>query len=301
LLIVGAGDIAQRALPQLVRRFTVFAMTRSEAGAKALLGLGVTPVLADLDRPDSMRELPAADVLLHAAPPQLKGARDDRTRNLVNAIARAAKGALPRRVVYISTSGVYGDCRGAHIDEARMTNPGTDRARRRCDAEQVLAEWTGRHDGTLVVLRAPGIYGDNRFPLARLREGTPVLTREDDVFTNHIHAEDLAAMVVRALQLGRTAPQRAAGVFNASDDRAMPMGAWFDLVADRYGLPRPPRVARAQAAGCIPPMMLSFMNESRRLDNRRIKQAFDLQLRYPTVFDGVPQMSQMSHLHRVQP
>ena len=89
LLIVGTGDIAQRALPQLVRKFTVFAMTRSEAGVKTLSGMGVTPVLADLDRPDSLRQLPVTDVVLHSAPPQLKGARDDRTRNLVNALEHA--------------------------------------------------------------------------------------------------------------------------------------------------------------------------------------------------------------------
>ncbi len=282
LLIVGTGDIAQRALPQLVRQFTVFAMTRSEAGVKALSGLGVTPVLADLDRPDSLRELPAADVLLHAAPPQLKGARDDRTRNLVNAIARAAKGALPRRVVYVSTSGVYGDCRGAHVDETRMTNPGTDRARRRCDAEQVLAEWTGRHGATLVVLRAPGIYGDNRFPLARLREGTPVLTREDDVFTNHIHAEDLAGICAAALDDGVPG-----GIYNTVDDSTILMGDWMDLVADGFGLPRPPRILRSEARERIPAPMLSFMSESRRLVNKRLKRDMGYVLRFPTVADGV--------------
>ncbi len=282
LLIVGTGDIAQRALPQLVRKFTVFAMTRSEAGVKTLSGMGVTPVLADLDRPDSLRQLPVTDVVLHSAPPQLKGARDDRTRHLVNALEHAGKGAPPSRVVYISTSGVYGDCRGAHVDESRLTNPGTDRARRRCDAEQVLTDWTGRLGAALVVLRAPGIYGDNRFPLNRLRGGTPVLTRDDDVFTNHIHAEDLAGICIAALD-----KQVPGGIYNTVDDSAILMGDWMDLVADGFGLPRPPRVPRSEARARIPAPMLSFMSESRRLVNGRLKRDMGYVLRFPTVADGV--------------
>lgn len=284
LLIVGTGDIARRALPQLLRLFKVTAMLRSADRAQGLPP-SVAPLLADLDRVDSLAELPAVECLLHSAPPQLQGNRDERTRTLLAALEAAevrSGHGLPRRVVYVSTSGVYGDCAGALVDESRPPNPGTDRARRRCDAEEVLAAWCARHGAALVVLRAPGIYGDDRFPLQRLRAGTPVLVREDDVYTNHIHAEDLAAICVAALDA-----RVPGGIYNTVDDSSILMGDWMDLVADAFGLPRPPRIRRSEAAARIAAPMLSFMSESRRLENARLKHEMGYVLRHPTVADGV--------------
>lgn len=280
LLIVGAGDIARRALPALLARYAVAALVRGSPAA--LADRGVHTVAGDLDRPGSLEPLTlAADVLLHAAPPTGSGTRDERTRNLVAVLAGARM--LPRRVVYISTSGVYGDCSGAWVDESRRVHPQTDRARRRVDAEQVLADW-GRGAGVeIVVLRVPGIYAADRLPLERLKKGTPALRAEEDVYTNHVHADDLAAICVRALE--RDAP---AGLYNAADDTEMRMGDYFDLVADRVGLARPPRVSRAAAEQAIAPAALSFMRESRRLVNRRLKETLGMRLRYPTVFEGVP-------------
>jgi nucleoside-diphosphate-sugar epimerase len=280
LLIVGAGDIARRALPALRARYATTALVRGSPSA--LADRGVQTLAGDLDRPESLAPLAlAADVLLHAAPPTASGARDERTRNLVAALAGARM--LPRRVVYISTSGVYGDCGGAWVDEARPVRPQTDRARRRVDAEQVLADW-GRSRGVeIVVLRAPGIYAADRLPLERLKSRTPVLRAEEDVYTNHVHPDDLAAICVRALE--RDAP---AGCYNAADDTAMKMGDYFDFVADRLGLARPPRVSRAEAEAAIPPPLASFMRESRRLDNRKLKAQLGIRLKYPTVREGVP-------------
>ncbi len=277
LLIVGAGDIARRALPALLARYETTALVRGSPAA--LVDRGVRIVAGDLDRPESLTL--AADVLLHAAPPNESGSRDARTRNLVAALAGARM--LPRRVVYISTSGVYGDCGGAWVDESRPVHPETDRARRRVDAEQVLVDW-GRSSGVeVVVLRAPGIYAADRLPVGRLKKGTPVLQAEDDVYTNHVHADDLAAICVRALE--RDAP---AGLYNAVDDTEMKMGDYFDFVADRVGLARPPRVSRVEAEQAIPPALLSFMRESRRLENRKMKALLGIRLKYPTVRDGVP-------------
>lgn len=280
LLIVGAGDIARRALPALLARYATTALVRGTP--VPLADRGVRAVAGDLDRPESLAALAvAADVLLHAAPPTESGARDARTRNLVAALAGARM--LPRRVVYISTSGVYGDCGGAWVDESRPVHPETDRARRRADAEQVLGDW-GRSSGVeIVVLRAPGIYAADRLPVERLKKGTPVLRAEDDVYTNHVHADDLAAICVRALE--RDAP---AGLYNAVDDTEMKMGDYFDFVADRVGLARPPRVSRAEAEAAIPPALASFMRESRRLENRKMKALLGIRLKYPTVRDGVP-------------
>lgn len=277
LLIIGCGDVARRALPCLQGRYAVHALVRTPQAADELRRNGVTPHLGDLDQPASLASLAGvADLVAHLAPPGRTSARDERTRNLLQALSR---GMLPRRLLYLSTSGVYGDCGGARVDESRPLAPQTERARRRADAERQLADWPA----DTVILRVPGIYAADRLPLERLQRGTPVLRAEDDVYTNHIHAEDLAGALVVAL-----AHAPAGAVYNVSDDSELKMGDWFDLVADRHGLPRPPRIARAEAGRHIPPLLLSFMNESRRLSNRRIKQELPWQLRYPTVYDGLP-------------
>jgi len=265
LLIAGFGDIARRALERLERRFEVVRLARS---------YGV-----DLDRPGSF-SLPAAEALLHCAAPPLEGITDTRTANLLAALEKGR--ILPARLVYVSTSGVYGDCAGARVDESRPPAPQTERARRRLDAETQLVQWSEKRGIALVVLRVPGIYAADRLPLERLRARTPVLRPEDDAYTNHIHAEDLAAIVCRALEAD--AP---AGVYNAADDTEMKMGDWFDLVADTHGLPRPPRVPREAAPQKIPAALLSFMQESRRLDNTRLKNVLGIRLRYPTVREGL--------------
>jgi nucleoside-diphosphate-sugar epimerase len=188
-------------------------------------------------------------------------------------------------LVYGSTTGVYGDCGGAQFDETRAVNATTDRARRRVDAEAQV-RWFGRQTGARVtVLRIPGIYAADRVgghPRERLLRGTPVLAREDDVFTNHIHADDLARACVAALVRGL--PQR---VVHASDDTDLRMGDYFDLAADLCGLPKPPRISRDAARTALPPMLLSFMSESRRLSNARLKLELRLKLRYPTVAEGI--------------
>ncbi len=265
LLIAGFGDIARRAAPTLERRFEVARLSRAYG--------------CDLDRPDTL-SLEGGQALLHCAPPPDDGETDTRTANLLAALEKAR--ILPARVVYVSTSGVYGDCHGERVDESRPPAPRTARAARRADAERRMTEWCGSHAAALTVLRVPGIYAADRLPLERLRAGTPVLRAEDDVYANHIHADDLAMIVARALE--DDAP---AGIFNSNDDSGLKMGEWFDLVADTYGLPRPPRIPRAQAAGKIPPGLLSFMSESRRLDNRRLKQVLGARLRYPTVYEGL--------------
>ncbi|MDH4175250.1 MAG: SDR family NAD(P)-dependent oxidoreductase [Betaproteobacteria bacterium] len=267
LLIAGYGDIARRAMPRLQARYVVQALSRRHG--------------FDLDRPETLAGLAAGDAVLHCAPPPPKGVADTRTAYLLAALAKGR--ILPARVVYVSTSGVYGDCGGARVDETRAVQPQTDRARRRVDAERQLAQWCSERAVALVILRAPGIYAADRLPLERLRRGTPVLRSEEDVYTNHIHAEDLAAIAVRALE--DDAP---GGTYNASDDSEIRMGDWLDLVAERTGLARPPRVARSEAAGRIAPELLSFMNESRRLANRRMKEELGVRLCYRTVFEGVP-------------
>ena len=288
LLIAGCGDVALRAAPLLQAHYRLLGMYRRPENRESLRLQGITPVFGDLDIPDSLSKISGlAHAVLHLAPPPNLGRHDNRTANLLAALTRTRRpktkikaAMLPQRLVYISTSGVYGDCEGRLVDETHVLNPQTERALRRVDAERQLRSWGLRTGVSVSILRVPGIYAGNRLPLARLRDGIPALLPEQDSFTNHIHADDLARIVVAALRLAR--PGR---VYHACDDSHLKMGEYFDLIADRFGLPRPPRVSRAEAAGQISPGMLSFMRESRRLINTRLKHELHVNLRYPTVRD----------------
>jgi nucleoside-diphosphate-sugar epimerase len=275
LLIVGCGDVGMRLIPLLRSRFRVFALTSQPERLSELRSAGVIPILGNLDNPQSLYRLKGlADIVVHLAPPPMQGSLDQRTRNLVAILPRHG------RLVYVSTTGVYGDCKGAYFDETRPVAPVNARAERRVDAERVLRRWARRHEGKLSILRVPGIYAADRLPLERLRQGTPALLDADDVYTNHIHADDLAQII--ALALFRAQPLR---VYHTVDDSALKMGDYFDQVATAFKLPPPPRVPRAELSKQVSPMLLSFMSESRRLSNQRMKTELGVRLRWPAVSD----------------
>jgi len=283
LLIVGCGDVGLRVVRLLAGRWRVLALTSSAGRMPELRAAGALPLHGDLDRPASVARLAGlADAVLHLAPPPVTGATDARTRHLVAALARSSR---VRRLVYGSTSGVYGDRAGALTDETARPRPATDRARRRVDAESRLRHFGRAHAVAVTLLRIPGIYALDRAggdPRDRVARGTPVLAAGDDVHTSHIHADDLARACVAALHRGR--PQRAV---NVVDDSALLMGDYFDLVADRFAMARPPRLSRDAAAAVLSPLQMSFLAESRRLVNTRLKNELRLALRYPTVHDGL--------------
>ncbi|MBT9495175.1 MAG: SDR family oxidoreductase [Paucibacter sp.] len=283
LLIVGCGDIGMRVLQRVHRSWQMLALTSNPARVHELRAAGARPLLGNLDLPQTLLRLAGlADAVLHLAPPAATGAEDRRTANLLRALAR---GAPPKCIVYASTTGVYGDCGGARFDESRLTAPGTDRARRRVDAEQRVRRFGAEFGVRATILRIPGIYASDRaggHPRERLLRGSPVLRREDDVFTNHIHADDLARACVRALS--RELSQR---VVHVCDDSEMLMGDYFDLAADLCGMPRPQRLDRVQMRQLMSPMQFSFMSESRRLINTRLKTELGLRLHYGQVADGL--------------
>lgn len=281
LLIVGCGDVGMRLLPLVRDRFRVFAVTSDPSRQAELRAAGAIPVVANLDQPASLASLSGlASTIVHLAPPQSEGSRDRRTRNLTAILPDHAT------LVYVSTTGVYGNCDGARFDETRPVDPQNPRARRRVDGEQVLRAWARRSAGRLSILRVPGIYADNRLPIERLQKGTPALLTEDDVYTNHIHADDLARIIAAAIYRGM--PNR---IYHAVDDSDMRMGEYFDAVADAFGLARPPRLPRAELQKIVSPMLLSFMSESRRLKNQRIKEELGIQFRYPQVNDALAKMT----------
>jgi nucleoside-diphosphate-sugar epimerase len=273
LLVIGCGDVGMRLLPRLRGHFRIFALTSSRQRFDELRQAGAVPILGDLDQAHTLARLGRlARRIVHLAPPASHGEHDSRSRRLVAILPEGS------HMVYVSTTGVYGNCQGAQIDEARPVAPVNARARRRVDAERVLRAWASRSGSRLSILRVPGIYAEDRLPIERLQRGTPALVAEDDVYTNHIHADDLARII--RLALVRGLPQR---IYHAVDDSELKMGDYFDLVADAKGLPRPPRLARAQLKAQVTPMMLSFMSESRRLDNLRIKRELGVRLQWPDV------------------
>lgn len=276
LLIIGCGDIALRTLPLLQGRYQLYALVRNSAKADGLRRLGVTPILGDLDDRRSLFKIAGlADVVLHFAPPARQGHLDTRTCNLLSALSTRL---LPSRLIYISTSGVYGDCGGDIVSETRPVRPQSDRARLRVSAERQIRTWATRNHVNANILRVPGIIAEDRLPVDRIKAGTPAIVASEDGYSNHIHADDLARCAIAALRHAK--PNR---VYHTVDDDEMKMGDYFDMIADAFKLPRPPRLSRADAQRAVSPMVWSFMNESRKLTNLRMKQELKVTLRHPTV------------------
>ena len=283
VLLIGCGDIGLRAARALRPRVRLLALTSSPSRRDALRERGITPLAGNLDQPGTLKRLAGlATRVLHLAPPPGEGSGDPRTVALMQALRRRSP---PISVSYGSTSGVYGDCAGAAVRETRALQARTPRAQRRVAAERAMRHWGRASRVRVSLLRIPGIYAPDReggTPRERLLRGTPVLQPSDDVYTNHIHADDLARACVAALWRGKA--QR---VYNVNDDSALKMGDYFDLAADLYGLSRPPRLSRSEATTQLSPMLLSFMSESRRMDNTRMKRELRLVLCYPTVGAGL--------------
>jgi nucleoside-diphosphate-sugar epimerase len=273
VLVLGCGDVGLRFVRAYADRLRIVGVVRRDEAADAVRAAGGVPLRADLDRRPSLRRLAGvAPRVLHSAPPPTEGRDDPRTRRALAAL-RGAKAW-----VYLSTTGVYGDCGGAFFDESRPVAPRNDRAVRRVAAERRLRRAAARGSIRATVLRVPGIYALERLPIERLQRGTPALIDADDVHTNHIHADDLARIAHAALWRGRS--QR---TVHAVDASAMKMGEYFDAVARAFGLPPAPRLPREALRAAVSPMLWSFMSESRRLDDRRLRRELRVRLRWPTV------------------
>lgn len=292
VFIVGCGQIGGLVARRWkARGARVSALARSANSATRLREMGVRPVAGDLDRPECLHGLPLSGALIYYfAPPPARGQQDTYMRAFTAALTDEP---LPTRVVYISTSGVYGDARGEWVDEQTPPNPGTDRARRRLDAETTLRQWGINHNVPVVILRVGGIYGPGRLPVERLKKGLPVLREEESLYTNRIHSEDLADICVAAAERGR--PD---AVYNVSDGQNGTMTEYFNAVADKLGLPRPPTVSMEEARRVMSPAMLSYLTESRRMENRRMVEELAVTLRYPDLEAGLGAIDAEEELRR---
>lgn len=282
VLIVGCGDIGRRVAVLLqAEGHSVTGLVRSESSATLLRNHGINAVCLDLDTEPPFRDWTAgyADIFYFAPPPP-GGERDPRMAAFLRALQQESP---PRRMVYISTSAVYGDCQGEWITEAQPVRPATARGQRRLDAERRLIAWAQQTGCEWSILRVPGIYGPGKLPLQRLRAGLPVVREADAPWTNRIHADDLAAICVAAMHSDKTDT-----VYNVSDGHPSNMTDYFFRVSDAAGLPRPPVVTREEAQQVLSPGMLSFLQDSRRMDNRKILEELGIRLRYPDLGSGLP-------------
>jgi nucleoside-diphosphate-sugar epimerase len=276
-LIIGAGDVAQRMMPLLKHRVRLFALCRHPEKAHFWRQLGAIPILGDLDDPKSLTRIAGvADGIFHFAPPNMTGTKDIRTRHLISALSRCH--SVPQSIVYISTTGVYGDYQGQWVNETTPTKPTSSRAKRRVDAENQLRDFARRTGASLTILRAPGIYAENRLPLNRLKEQLPTIQDNEDSWSNHIHALDLA----RAAILSMHQPFNSR-VFNTVDDEPMQIGTFYDMLADFFDYARPQRLSRNQVKNMISEISWSFMAESRKIANMRLTQELGFSFFYPSV------------------
>lgn len=283
VLIVGCGDVGLRVARLLTPQVRVLALTSTAQRVPLMRSAGILALSGNLDQGSQLRRLAGmAQRVLYLAPPDPEGKSDGR---LVAFTQATRLRAPPKVLIYASTSGVYGDCEGAWVTESTAIYPTTPRAQRRAHAE-ATTRFFGRSAGVRAsVLRVPGIYANDReggTPLARLQKDAPVLREDEDVYTNHIHADDLARACVLALWRGKS--QRS---YNINDDTNMKMGNYLDAAADLYGLPRSTRMTKEELKNEVSVMQLSFMNESRRLVNLRMKKELGLRLRYPSALDGL--------------
>lgn len=281
VLIVGCGDIGLRVARILqASSCKVAGLVRSAEGAERLRGCKVEPVMGDLDDAESLAGLPVrGKVIFYLAPPPGGGPVDGRMRRFCAAVGGAA---VPDKIVYMSTSGVYGDCGGDRVTEETPVNPQTSRAQRRVDAETTLLEWGRANKVPVVILRVTGIYGPGRLPLARLQQGHPVLNEKESPPTNRIHADDLAAVCVAAAEKAADGE-----IFNVSDGQAGTMTGYFNAIADLLDVPRPQQVSMAEADRVMNPMMLSYLKEARRMDNRKMIEQLGIVLQYPDLESGL--------------
>ena len=281
MLIVGCGYIGQRLAQQLISNHQpVTGVVRSAESLLQLEHLSINALQCDLD----VAGLPAGSTkdqtVVVCMPPPSMGEIDTRTTQLITGFAQSGQ---PKRVVYLSTTGVYGDCHGEWVDETWPAKPEVDRAKRRWSAEQQWQAWREQTQGELIILRVAGIYGPEKLPLMRLRKKLPMVSEADAPWTNRIHADDLVTALLTAAVKGESG-----AVYNACDGQPGNMTDYFNQVADLAGLERPRIISMDEARKELSDGLLSYLSESRRLSNRKLVEELGVTLKYPTLEQGLP-------------
>jgi len=281
IFIIGCGYVGKRvAAKHLTQGDTVLALARSDASAANLRSLGIEPILGDLDQPASLDlSRMAGAYVYHLAPPATQGHGDARTRALVE---RCGDDIRPAKLVYMSTTAVYGDCGGDWVDENSPVKADSERGRKRLAAESICRNWCLDSAADLVVLRVAGIYAHDRLPVERVQQGLPVIKEEESPPSNRIHADDLTTICLAAMDRATNG-----SIYNVADGNPTTMADYFNRVADLCRLPRPPKISWSEAQFAFTPAMLAYVNEAKRVRNTKLLEELGIKLNYPTLEKGL--------------
>ena len=281
LYIVGCGDIGIRvAKLAAARQIRVYALSRGNKITPDSEMAAIELKYYDLDNPESLAELNFKDAaVLYTAPPPGGGVIDTRIMNFLANIQQCCE---PAKIVYISTTSVYGKCGNELVTEDKAVNPANHTAQRRCDAESRLKQWGAEQGVPVVILRVAGIYGPGRIPMQRILSQEPLLNEKEAGYTNRIHADDLAAVCLAALEKGEDGD-----IFNVCDGEISKMTDYFNTITDLMKLPRLPQVSLDEARQAMSPLMFSYMTDSRSISNRKMLEKLGIKLKYSTMLEGL--------------
>ena len=215
--------------------------------------------------------------VLYTIPPNKEKTLDLRLQNFINSL-----NTRPVRFVYLSTSGVYGDRSGKLTDESIETNPQTQRAKRRVEAELFLEKWCKKNNVRLVILRVSGIYGPNRLGTNRLNKNFTVISESEAKPGNRIHISDLVNCCINALR-----KKNLSKIYNISDGCHNSQTWFYKSVCEYSGINMPREIKVSEATRTWEETRLSFMRESRRLDSARMNNDLLDELKYSDPRNGI--------------
>lgn len=269
VLIIGCGYTGRRLGTRLAAEgASVRGLVAHAASAAPLESLGIAPQVENLDS-DEGRIRVDGTLVYYCAPPPREGDTDPR---LARTLTRLS--GRPRRIVYLSTTGVYGDRNGAWVDETSQTAPANARSRRRVDAEAQIRAYASANGCEWVILRVAGIYGPDRLPLERLRAGDPVLRDADSGFSNRIYVDDLVTVCERAGDSAAAANE----IFNVADGVPTTSAAFSRELARQAALPAPREIDWAMMQAEASAMRHSFLAESKRVNADKLQRLLGVSL-----------------------
>jgi len=281
VFIAGCGYIGERiARSHIESGGEVACLVRSPELASRLESDGFTTVVSSLDDLTTIPALNLADkVLFYLVPPPGGGISDSRARNFIAQITETGK---PARIIYMSATSVYSGIDGDIVTEESLANPDSAMGKRRLDAEMAFREYGTAQDVPIIILRVSGIYGPGRLPLMQISQGQPLLNEDESGPSNRIHADDLATVTIAAADNGVNGD-----IFNVSDGHPSSMTSYFNACADALGLPRQPQVGLEIARQVMSPLMLSYVSQTRVVDNRKMLERLKVNLRYVSLAEGI--------------
>jgi len=290
-IIIGCGFLGGY-LTRLLRdhQQSPVCVVQSQSSHAKLVQDGFHAVIYDLDQVAKNVDFDLKNhTVYYLAPPSHSDEKDHRIDHFLT----LCETDQPSKIVYISTSGVYGDCQGNWVTEDQPLAPISSRAKRRVYAEKALLDYCSKYDCDYMILRVGGIYGPNRLPIDRLKDIT-VICPEEAPHSNRIHVADLASVCYSAM-----ASSIQNEIINVSDGHPTSMSDYYYKIADFANLPRPKCVPLAQAEEKLSAGMLSFIKESRRLSIDKMNSLLGVEIQFPTLESGLEDCFKNSGLNNL--